>query len=172
MWWLCYYETIHYLYVGYDDVTLYVYLYVRCCTGAPVIWLRDMDWLYVSDWRCNAFNSWCKRRILASYGRPLWTYRVTYNVVECSQWHAFLFTTRCSISDLQRVVDRLSVINDWHIVSPPRPLTLQRVVESSTTRCTLHGTSTTAFWLNSSQRRSTLSVYVRTSLAYSPDSVV
>ena len=79
-------------------------------------------------------------------------------VVECSQRQAFFSTMRCSVSYLQRVVDRLSVINDWHIVNPPRPLTLQRVVEKKachslhsttrcriiTTRCRLHGTSTTA----------------------------
>jgi len=35
-------------------------------------------------------------------------------VVECSQWQAFLFTPCCSVSDLQRVVGRLSVINEWH----------------------------------------------------------
>ena len=103
--------------------------------------------------------------------------RLLQRVVKCSQWHAFFSTTRCSVCDLQRVVDRLSVINDWHIVSPPRPLTLQRVVEkkachwlhytmhcrrrgiigwclqrvveSSTTRCRLHGTSTTAFHMQS-----------------------
>ena len=49
-------------------------------------------------------------------------------VVECSQWHAFLFTTCCRSLTLQRVVNKKAC--HWL---------------HSTTRCRLHGTSTMAF---------------------------
>jgi len=98
-------------------------------------------------------------------------------VVECSQWHAFFSTTRCSVSGRGGLTICQSFLTDSRSTTRCRSLTLQRVVnkkachwlhsiarcrrrgiigwclervvESSTTRCRLHGTSTTAFhsWL-------------------------
>ena len=72
-------------------------------------------------------------------------------VVECSQWHAFFSTTRCSVSGRGGLTICQSFITDSRSTTRCRSLTLQRVLNKkachwlhSTTRCRLHGTYTTA----------------------------